>query len=137
MSRTLSWDVNNDGDKVEVFVYNNTLHVQEPTLLSISISEIKQAADSKKFQRMSKINEHRKDDMPNKSKANLSITVTEAKAFAEWILEHAETCPYIKDHEEVFTQLHFKTSHESGIGPTHIVTCDCGESIDITDVSSW
>jgi hypothetical protein len=137
MSRTLSWDINNDGDKVEVFVYNNTLHVQEPTLLSISISEIKQASDSKKFQRMSKINEHRKDVMSNKSKANLSITVTEAKAFAEWILEHAETCPYIKDHEEVFTQIHFKTSHESGIGPTHIVTCDCGESIDITDVSSW
>jgi len=135
-SRRLSWEISEDGNFVEVFVYNQTLQKYEPTLMKISVHEIKQASDSKKLQQQLLLPK-RRAPMPSHHKSNLRLSATEARAFAEWFLEHAEECPAIKEHSETFSNLHFMTSHSSGIGQTIVVECTCGVSHNITDVSSW
>lgn len=134
-ARLLSWEISEDGNSVEVFVYNQTLKQHEPTMMKISVGEIKQASDSKKLYQKQLSNKGR-TIMPHR-KSDLRLTAAEGRAFAEWFLEHAEECPAIKEHTETFSNLHFMSSNASGIGQTIVVECTCGASHDITDVSSW
>lgn len=138
-ARLLSWEISEDGNSVEVFVYNQTLKQHEPTLMKISVSEINQASDSKKLyyrRQQQQLSNKGRTIMPNR-KSDLHLSATEGRAFAEWFLEHADECPAIKEHSETFSNLHFMTSHSSGIGKSIVVECTCGATHDITDVSSW
>jgi len=131
----LSWDINEDGDKVNIFE-------ARALVMQISISELMGEVTSvraKRFFRKSLPTQTKVNDMSSSknNKTQLTINGVEARVFAEWYSEHAESCPYIKEHGEVFTEIHFKTHSEGGIGRTTIVECACGATHDITDVNSW
>jgi hypothetical protein len=130
-THNLSWEINDSGDKI-------IISQGDQEQMMISISEATQASLSKKASTVMKTSlfNIKGKDM-SKSNHDLRMTVSEARAFSEWFLEHSTNCPYIKEHTETFTHLKFHVTNCSGIGPSLEVTCDCGEKVDITDQASW
>jgi hypothetical protein len=133
----LSWEIRNDfRGFIDIFPFEKP----DEIIMSISLSEAIQAAKKKNLgivvDRPS-ISFKLRTEMKKSDRTVLTLTSTEALAFAVWVKSHLASCEYAKEHGNKNVDFHFETSSVSGIGQNTYVTCSCGIKEEITDAGSW
>lgn len=133
----LAWDISaNNPERLDIFQAGKPTEI----LMSISLSEVIHAARTKRPGLVvdhPKLNFTLKQKMKTTDKTVLAINGIEALAFALWVKNHLKVCERAKEHGKQNVELHFETSHASGIGQNTYVRCCCGIREEITDVGCW
>lgn len=62
------------------------------------------------------------------------ITRKQLEKINKWLKKHLKKCKFLKENKKAFLTYCFQPN---GIGESVVVKCDCGEELDLTDVSEW
>lgn len=65
---------------------------------------------------------------------NFNITRKQLKKLNIWLKKHVKKCKYLKKNKKAFLTYCFQPN---GIGESVVIRCDCGEELDLTDVTEW